>query len=843
MRNSSRSRIKSGGLDAFRIIAAVMIITIHTSPLESFNQNADFFLTRVLSRVAVPFFFMVTGQFVVSEIIRKSSSSAVLAKYIKKTALIYAVSIIIYIPIGIYAGHYSGLSLQKILKLLIFDGTFYHLWYFPALITGCALIFILSRFMTLPQMTAAAALLYIIGLFGDSYFGFVSKIPVIENIYNRLFNIFSYTRNGLFFAPLFLLMGVWVDRLHIRARHKRSQAAIRSAAESRTFSSALCLNVKMCAAGLIISFCAMTAEAFALHLNNIQRHDSMYIMLIPVMFFLYMTLLNLRMPQKPTLRPLAAIVYVIHPAVIVAVRAAAKPLKLKAIFVENSLVHFFAVAVLSFLIAAALLYFISGNSRRFRRGKIKKYENKKLCTGEEIKRLRHDEENKGLSHGKENKRLLHDEENDCRRSRAWIELNLDALAKNVYFLQSLIPNGELMPAVKADAYGHGAVIISKELNKLGIRSFCVACVDEAVELRKNGIKGDILILGYTHPNKFHLLRRYNLIQTVVDYDYAIKLNQYKKPLRVHLGIDTGMHRLGIRSEDTDEILKLFGVSDSSYFSEDESSGVGEGGSHETASGFSGEAFSHNTVSDFSGEACSHETASDFSNLKIEGIFTHLSADDGLYPAYQTFTKNQALELKKLIDTLKAHNIEVPKLHLLSSYGLLNYPQLAGDYARTGIALYGVLSSKDDDELWQEKLTPVLSLKARVSTVRTLHKGECAGYSMAFTAHCEMKIAALTIGYADGLPRSLSNGRSYVLINGKKAPVIGLICMDQTIVDVSDIENVKAGDTAVIIGSSGNLTVTAAELAENAGTITNELLSRLGKRLERLAFSGNNCYNP
>ena len=445
-------------------------------------------------------------------------------------------------------------------------------------------------------------------------------------------------------------------------------------------------------------------------------------------------------------------------------RAVAKPLHLSPILVENSLVHFLAVTMLSFLTAFLFVYFISGSSNPLKRGKIKPPRN----TASPAVHM----------------------PTDDGRTRAWIELDRAALAKNVYFLQSLIPNGELMPAVKADAYGHGAVIISKELNKLGINSFCVACADEAVELRKNGIKGDILILGYTSPHDFYLLRRYNLIQTVVDYEYACRLNQYGKPIRVHLGIDTGMHRLGIRSEDTDEILKFFSLSENS--------------------------------------------ASGFKNLKTEGIFTHLSADDSLYPAQQAFTANQVLELKKLIDTLKSYGIDIPKVHLLSSYGLLNYPQLAGDYARVGIALYGVLSSKDDTELWQDSLTPVLSLKARISSVRTLHKGECAGYSMAFTAHREMKISALTIGYADGLPRNLSNGGGYVLINGKRAPIIGLICMDQTIVDVSAIEDVKAGDIAVIIGKSGDMTIKAAELAENSGTITNELLSRLGKRLKRIA---------
>lgn len=368
------------------------------------------------------------------------------------------------------------------------------------------------------------------------------------------------------------------------------------------------------------------------------------------------------------------------------------------------------------------------------------------------------------------------------RGRAWIELNRDALYQNIDFLRERLPIGcRLMPAVKANAYGHGAVLIAKELNQMGVDAFCVACVSEGVELRRNGIKGEILILGYTNPNQFSLLHHYHLTQTVLDYSYALQLNSYGRKLTVHIGIDTGMHRLGERSENTDLICKIF----------------------------------------------------EMKNLKIKGLFTHFCADDILKKRELDFTNGQAERFYKVVYALEEKGYTCPKLHLQSSYSVLNYPEFSEDYARVGIALYGVLSTKQDTEKWKAGLKPVLSLKARVSAVKKLYAKETAGYGMQFTAECDMEIAVLAIGYADGLPRCLSGGVGAALINGKKAPIIGRICMDQTIVDISGISNVKAGDEAILIGKSGDKEISVCDLAEQANTITNEILSRMGERVERV----------
>lgn len=367
------------------------------------------------------------------------------------------------------------------------------------------------------------------------------------------------------------------------------------------------------------------------------------------------------------------------------------------------------------------------------------------------------------------------------KGRAWIELNREYLRRNVTVLSGKMPDGcQLMAAVKANAYGHGAVLVARELNACGVRAFCVATVCEGRRLRKKGIQGEILILGYTHPDDFWLLRRYDLIQTVFDASYAELLDGYGKEIKVHVKIDSGMHRLGERSEKIEEIRRIFCLE----------------------------------------------------NLLIEGIYTHLCVANTTFPGDREFTLSQARAFYALISQLKQEGF-CPKIHLQASYGLLNYPELSGDYVRAGIALYGVLSSRTDAEQISTGLSPVLSLKARVAMVKELYRGEGAGYGLEYVADRDQKIAVLTIGYADGFPRSLSNGRGYVAINGKKAPVTGCVCMDMTLVDVTDIPDVKQGDTAVIIGRSETCEISVYDLAEREDTITNEILSRLGNRLIRI----------
>lgn len=876
-----RTKPNYGWLDRFRIIAALAVIAIHTSPLDTFHEGADFFLTRVLARIAVPFFFMVTGHFVVAGFLPSgkaapSTKSMVrFRKFLAKTSMLYLFCIILYLPVGIYAGHYKDMSVGVLLRMLFFDGTFYHLWYFPACIMGVALVYLLSRFLSLGAMTAVSAVLYAIGLLGDSYYGLVEKVPALEAFYGFLFQISSYTRNGLFLAPLFLVLGAWM------AGAAQGQGG-RDLSEKRLFLCSL----------FALSFALMTGEAFLLRHFQFQRHDSMYLLLVPVMLFLYRFLLCIPVKSDRAFRTASTWIYVLHPAFIVVVRGIAKPLGLTGLLVDNSLVHYLAVSFLSVAAAFAMVWLqnmlkarrqAAGETgpaaRGVARGQSRKqpeasdgawteesaeddwdsdwdnmgdmeeggfdmaHEDELNCDYPQEAEEAYGEaymEEAGLSDGipltdGPEEGAAEDMESDSYAteedfpeeqseshagygeaadplhraspaSRAWIEVDTRALAHNVDTLRARLPQGcRLMPAVKAQGYGHGAVLISRELNALGVDAFCVAGIGEAIELREADIRGEILILGYTPPEDFPLLAQYQLIQTVIDYPYACLLSQAEADIHVHIGIDTGMHRLGIRCEEIDDIRAVY----------------------------------------------------DLPHIVIDGLFTHLCASDSPLPEHRAFTEAQVRAFYQVVDYLKEAGCPCPSLHLLASYGLLTLLQgrsglreeqsrrfaerriasaelkLAADYVRPGIALYGVMSTEADTGPWKGILKPVLSLKAKVVSVRPLYAGEGAGYGIAFTAEEDMRIAAVSIGYADGLPRELSHGKGSVLIGGHRAPIIGRICMDQTIVDVSGIPRIQPGDTAVIIGVDRGEEITAGQIAEQCGTITNEILSRLGARLDRV----------
>lgn len=371
------------------------------------------------------------------------------------------------------------------------------------------------------------------------------------------------------------------------------------------------------------------------------------------------------------------------------------------------------------------------------------------------------------------------------KGRAWIEINLKNLNHNINIIKNLLaPGCKLMPVVKANAYGHGAILISKTLNKLGIYDFCVAAISEGIELRKSGIDGQILVLGYTHPKQFDYLVKYNLTQTVLDLSYAEELHNYGKPLKVHIGIDTGMHRLGEPYENFNAISKIW----------------------------------------------------TYENLQILGVYSHLCVADSSSKKDRAFTAMQIKHFNELINKLHDNGFHHFKSHLQSSYGLINYPYLNFDYARIGIALYGVLSKPDDILSSKINLKPVLSLKARVESIKQLKYGESAGYGLDFTADKDTKIAIISIGYADGIPRLLSNKHGLVLLHGKKASIIGKICMDQALIDITDIPKVQPNDEVVLIGKSGNQEISAADISIWSNTISNEFLSRLGTRLDRITIS-------
>lgn len=365
-----------------------------------------------------------------------------------------------------------------------------------------------------------------------------------------------------------------------------------------------------------------------------------------------------------------------------------------------------------------------------------------------------------------------------KTERAWIELNMENLRHNAVTLQNLMPpECKLMAVVKTQAYGHGAVQISQCLNKAGVQSFAVATIEEGICLREHGVCGEILILGYTDVCRAPDLKKYDLIQTLIGFEYAGELNRQGISVKAHIKIDTGMHRLGMDVHAVMDIQKVFQME----------------------------------------------------NIIVCGMFTHLCCCDSNQPEDVAFTEGQIHSFYSLTDSLKKSGITVPKLHIQSSYGLLNYPHLHCDYVRAGIALYGVLSSPENHTKIKPDLRPVLSLKSRVILIRSVAKGESIGYGRSFITVRDSRIGILPVGYGDGFPRSLS-GKCSVMINGQVYPVVGRICMDSLAVDLTGADHVKTGDTATLVYAKGHDGLDAAVIAENTGSITNELLCRLGARL-------------
>lgn len=696
------------GIDYFRMIAAVLIVAIQTSPLASFSATGDFIFTRIIARVAVPFFLVTSGFFLIS---RYSYNADKLRKFIKKTALIYAAAIVIYIPINIYNGYFSEDNLlPKIIKDIVFDGTLYHLWYLPAAIVGAVIAWYLVKQWAYRKAFAVTLVLYIVGLFGDSYYGIAENIPSLNSFYHLIFQVSDYTRNGIFFAPIFFVLGGYISDNKDKLSFKKSII------------------------GFTTCFSLMFAEALTLHRFELQRHDSMYVFLLPSICFLFYFLMHFKGKNRAQLRTISLIIYIIHPFVIVLIRLFAKITHLQNALVENSLIHYLLVCIISAGLGLALTAIWN---------------------------------------------IYKPKKHNTDKDRAYLEIDLKNLEHNVRVLKNAMPpHCELMAVAKAECYGHGMYGTTVYLNQIGVSAFAVATIDEGIRLRKYGISGEILIMGYTSPMRAKELCKYKLTQTLIDYEYSLRLDEQGYKVTAHIKVDTGMHRLGFDADDTKEIVTAFSLK----------------------------------------------------NIEITGIFTHLCSADSRAEEDVDFTRKQIGKFYNSLDNLRKSGIRIPKVHIQSSYGLLNYPEIKSDYVRAGIALYGVLSSPNDETKLKLDLRPVLSLKARVVLLRKIRKGETVGYSRAFTASRDSLIAILPIGYADGFPRNLSCGKSIVLICGQKAPIIGKICMDQLAVDVTDISNIKIGSIATLIGKDENDEIAAPTVAENSESITNELLSRMGRRL-------------
>ena len=365
--------------------------------------------------------------------------------------------------------------------------------------------------------------------------------------------------------------------------------------------------------------------------------------------------------------------------------------------------------------------------------------------------------------------------------RAWVEIDLDALAHNAAELRSRLPHGcELMAVVKADAYGHGDAAVAGRLRDEGVSSFAVATLSEGVRLRGVCPEGDILVLGYTCPEDAKFLSDFRLTQMVVDGAHARALNEAGVSLRVHAAVDTGMHRLGIDSSDLGEIESVF--------------------------------------------KCE--------NLVVCGVATHLAVSDSLDDDDVAFTMAQIDVFNSVVSALKGFGYDIGATHVQASYGICNYPGLECDFARAGIALYGVLSHDEETRLSLD-LRPVLSLRARIAQVREIGAGEAVSYGRTFVAPKPMRLATVGVGYADGVPRQMSGNGGACIVNGRRAPIVGRICMDLLMIDVTGVDDAEQGGVATLIGCDGGEVIRCEDVAAASGTITNDILCRLGSRLPRV----------
>ena len=365
--------------------------------------------------------------------------------------------------------------------------------------------------------------------------------------------------------------------------------------------------------------------------------------------------------------------------------------------------------------------------------------------------------------------------------RAWVEVDLDAIAHNARQLRAALPDGcEMMAVVKAQAYGHGAAAVSARLQSEGAAAFAVASLGEAIELREAGIGGEILVMGYTHPPDSKLLHDHRLTQLAVDAAYAKALDAQGHKLNVHIAVDTGMHRLGVEHTELAEIESIY--------------------------------------------SCG--------NLTVTGVASHFASSDSLENEDTEFTKTQTERFISVIAALESKGYDTGKRHIQASYGILNYPQLRYGYARAGIALYGVKSSNAPVKTGLD-LKPALAIRARIAEVRQIAAGESVSYGRTFITQKPLTLATVCIGYADGIPRHLSGNGGVCLIHGQKAPILGRICMDLLMADVSGAGPVSPGEAATLLGSDGGQTIRCEDVAEASGTITNDILCRLGPRLPRV----------
>lgn len=364
----------------------------------------------------------------------------------------------------------------------------------------------------------------------------------------------------------------------------------------------------------------------------------------------------------------------------------------------------------------------------------------------------------------------------------WAEINLDNLAHNMREIRRIAKSKDIMAIIKADAYGHGAMDVAPVLLENGATSLGVAVITEAIELRKAGIKAPIMILGYTPLTFSKEILKYDIQQTVITLEYAKALSNEAQRLgttaKIHIGLDTGMGRIGFLPNEQ-SINEVYAISK-------------------------------------------------LPNIKIVGLFSHFSSADEQDKSY---TYEQLDKFNKFYEELIKKGVKPEIRHIANSAAIIDLPETHFEAVRPGLILFGYYPS---EEVHKEKihLKPVLTLKTDVVHVKTMEKDMYISYGRKYKTKDNSIIATLPIGYADGYSRLLFD-KAKVIINGKLAPIVGRICMDQCMVDVTAVGKVKVGDEVILIGQQGNVKFDAEDIANLLGTISYEITCMIGKRVPRV----------
>lgn len=377
--------------------------------------------------------------------------------------------------------------------------------------------------------------------------------------------------------------------------------------------------------------------------------------------------------------------------------------------------------------------------------------------------------------------------------RTWAEIDLDALDYNIQSIRSKMKDGQkVMGVVKADAYGHGDGFVCRKLQEEGFDWFGVSNIEEAMSLRTEGITKPILILGYTAVECAPIMAEQKITQALIGKEYCDALQAAAEKAGVvvegHIKLDTGMTRIGFQTDDENFAESLQDII----------------------------------------------AVSKMPNIRITGIFTHHAVADAYQGDNPEFTEMQFTHFMKMLDALQEANVDVGLRHCANSATIISYPEKHLDMCRSGIITYGMLPSNEC--AGRIDLKPLMTLKTTIGLVKKVKAGAQLSYGRTYTAETDRVIATVPIGYADGYSRNLSN-KAKMLVHGKLVPVVGRVCMDQTMIDVTDVPDVKMGDEVVVFGRQGDAVLPVEDLAAKLNTINYEVTSMITKRVPRVYLEG------